>query len=255
MGQKVRPTGFRTGIMRPWRSTWYAPKNSPAADGNSFAELLLEDASIRKFAQNYLTDKRDRKATRPGIADIRIERTRERVIVTITSSKVGAIIGKKGEKIDKLTKALEKLTRRHIEVKTVEVTRPEIDAQLIAEDIAEQLEKRASFRRTMKQAMQKAMEGGAKGVKLQLSGRLGGAEMARCEKGMEGSIPLSTLRCKVEYGFTEATTPQGNIGIKVWVNQGDYITGVIDATDTSVNPAQKRRGRRGPGGGGGGPRN
>ena len=137
-------------------------------------------------------------------------------------------------------------------MKTVEVTRPEIDAQLIAEDIAEQLEKRASFRRTMKQAMQKAMEGGAKGVKLQLSGRLGGAEMARCEKGMEGSIPLSTLRCKVEYGFTEATTPQGNIGIKVWVNQGDYITGVIDATDTSVNPAQKRRGRRGPGGGGGG---
>ncbi len=254
MGQKVRPTGFRTGIMRPWRSTWYASKS--IGDGNDFSELLLEDFRIRAFIQKFLTGKRDRKEQRPAIADIKIERTRERVIIVITSSRVGAIIGKKGEKIDKLTKALEKLTRRHIEVKTVEVTRPEIDAQLIAEDIAEQLERRASFRRTMKQAMQRAMEGGAKGVKLQLSGRLGGAEMARCEKGMEGSIPLSTLRCKIEYGFAEASTPQGNIGIKVWVNQGDYLTGEIaDTTDSSATPSQRRRGpRRGPGGGGGGPR-
>ena len=247
MGQKVRPTGFRTGIMRPWRSTWYANKQD-------FSELLIEDARIRQFIQKYLTNKKDRKEQRPAISDIRIDRTRERVTVVITSSRVGAIIGKKGEKIDKLTKALEKLTRRHIEVKTVEVTRPEIDAQLIAEDIAEQLERRSSFRRTMKQAMQRAMEGGAKGVKLQLSGRLGGSEMARCEKGMEGSIPLSTLRCKVEYGFAEASTPQGNIGIKAWVNQGDYLTGdIADATDASGGPPQRRRGpRRGPGGGGGG---
>ena len=129
MGQKVRPTGFRTGIMRPWRSTWYASKQD-------YAELLLEDVAIRAFIQKFLTDKRDRKQQRPGIADIRIERTRERVTVVVTSSRVGAIIGKKGEKIDKLTKALEKLTRRHIEVKTIEVTRPEIDAQIIAEDIA-----------------------------------------------------------------------------------------------------------------------
>src|SRR6478736_2827663 len=235
MGQKVRPTGFRTGIMRPWRSTWYANKND-------YSELLLEDNRIRGFIQKYLTNKRDRKEQRPAIADIKIERTRERVI-----------IGKKGEKIDKLTKALEKLTRRHIEVKTVEVTRPEIDAQLIAEDIAEQLERRASFRRTMKQAMQRAMEGGARGVKLQLSGRLGGAEMARCEKGMEGSIPLSTLRCKVEYGFSEAATPQGNIGIKAWVNQGDYLTGdIADTTDASAAGQQRRRPRRGGGGGFGG---
>src|SRR5688500_6159456 len=250
MGQKVRPTGFRTGIMRPWRSTWYANKQD-------FSELLVEDARIRVFIAKYLTARRDRKEQRPAIADIRIERTRERVTVVVTSSRVGAIIGKKGEKIDKLTKALDKLTRRHIEAKTVEVTRPEIDAQLIAEDIAEQLEKRASFRRTMKQAMQRAMEGGAKGVKLQLSGRLGGAEMARCEKGMEGSIPLSTLRCKVEYGFSEAATPQGNIGIKVWVNQGDYLTGdIIDVTDANATPMQRRRGprRSGGGGGGGGPR-
>lgn len=232
MGQKVRPTGFRTGIMRPWRSTWYASKQD-------FSELLVEDAKIRQFIARYLTARKERKEQRPAIADIRIERTRERVTVVVTSSRVGAIIGKKGEKIDKLTKALEKLTRRHIEVKTVEVTRPEIDAQLIAEDIAEQLEKRASFRRTMKQAMQRAMEGG-EGVKLQLSGRLGGAEMARCEKGMEGSIPLSTLRCKVEYGFAEASTPQGNIGIKTWVNQGDYLTGdIADATDASGGPPQR----------------
>ena len=253
MGQKVRPTGFRTGIMRPWRSTWYASK----AD---FSELLIEDFRIRAFISKYLTNKKDRKEQRPGISEIRIERTRERVTVVVSSSRVGAIIGKKGEKIDKLTKALEKLTRRHIEVKTVEITRPEIDPQLIAEDIAEQLERRASFRRTMKQAMQRAMEGGAKGVKLQLSGRLGGSEMARCEKGMEGSIPLSTLRCKIEYGFAEATTPQGNIGIKAWVNQGDYLTGdIADATDAAGAPTQRRRGpRRGPGGsgggGGGGPR-
>ena len=237
MGQKVRPTGFRTGIMRPWRSTWYASKQD-------YAELLLEDVAIRTFIQKFLTDKRDRKQQRPGIADIRIERTRERVTVMIYSSRVGAIIGKKGEKIDKLTKALEKLTRRHIDVKTIEVTRPEIDAQIIAEDIAEQLEKRSSFRRTMKMAMQRAMENGAKGVKLQLSGRLGGAEMARCEKGMEGSIPLSTLRAKVDYGFTEASTPQGNIGIKVWVNNGDYVTGEINDTTDASAAGQKKQGRR-----------
>ncbi|MDB5313045.1 MAG: rpsC [Gemmataceae bacterium] len=238
MGQKVRPTGFRTGIMRPWRSTWYASKQD-------FSELLIEDATIRQFIHKYLTAKKDRKEQRPAISDIRIERTRERVTVVVTSSRVGAIIGKKGEKIDRLTKELERLTRRHIEVKTVEVTRPEIDPQLISEDVAEQLERRASFRRTMKQAMQRAMEGGAKGVRLQLSGRLGGSEMARCEKSMEGSIPLSTLRCKVEYGFCEASTPQGNIGIKVWVNQGDYLTGdIADATDAQAGQVQKKSARR-----------
>lgn len=238
MGQKVRPTGFRTGIFQPWLSAWYASKQD-------FSELLVEDYTLRKFVQKFLTSTRDRRAQRPAISKIKIERTRERVIVTIYSSRVGAIIGKKGEKIEKLTKALEKLTRRHIEVKTVEVTRPEIDPQLVAEDIAEQLEKRASFRRTMKQAIQRAMENGAKGVKLQLSGRLGGAEMARCEKGMDGSIPLSTIRAKVDYGFSEASTPQGNIGIKVWINNGDYLTGEInDATDAQAGQVQKKPARR-----------
>jgi len=238
MGQKVRPTGFRVGIMTGWASAWYANKHD-------FAELLVEDFKIRKFIAAYLTKTKERKEQRPAIAKIMIERTRERVTVQIFSSRVGAIIGKKGEKIDKLTKALEKLTRRHIEVKTIEVTRPEIDAQLVAEDIAEQLEKRSSFRRTMKTAIQRAMENGAKGVKLQLSGRLGGAEMARCEKAMEGSIPLSTLRAKVDYGFTEATTPQGNIGIKCWVNNGDYVTGEInDTTDASAGGQKKPQRRR-----------
>ena len=232
MGQKIRPTGFRTGIMIGWASQWYANKND-------YSDLLVEDYKIRSFILKLLRKKR------PQISKIRIDRTREKVVVTIASAKIGVIIGKKGADIDKLTELLQNMTRRVIEVKTVEVGRPETDPQIVAQEIAEQLEKRASFRRTMKQAMQRAMENGARGVKLQLSGRLGGAEMARCEKGMEGSIPLSTLRCKVEYGFSEAATPQGNIGIKVWVNQGDYLTGdIADATDAQAGQVQKRSTRR-----------
>jgi small subunit ribosomal protein S3 len=208
MGQKVRPTGFRTGIMTDWLSRWYASKQD-------FAELLVEDQKIR----NYIR----KRYGRSGISKIRIERTREKVTVFIHSARVGMIIGKKGQEVDKLTKELEDLAHRHIEVKTMEVNRPEVDPQLVAEDIAEQLEKRASFRRTMKRAMDQTMEGGAKGVRIQLSGRLGGAEMARQESSMLGSIPLSTLRARVEFGFAEAKTAQGNIGIKVWINNGDYL--------------------------------
>lgn len=241
MGQKIRPTGFRTGIMVGWASQWYANKND-------FSDLLVEDVNIRKFVHKFLSRRGSgNRDQRPGISKIRIDRTREKVVVTLVSAKPGVIIGKKGENIDKLTKALEDLTHRHIEVKTIEVSRPETDAQLISEEIAEQLEKRASFRRTMKQAMQKAMEAGARGIKLQLSGRLGGAEMARCEKSMDGSIPLSTLRTRVEYGFSEASTAQGNIGIKVWTNTGDYLT--EDTTDAanaqtrqvSQKPARTRK--------------
>jgi small subunit ribosomal protein S3 len=190
MGQKVRPTGFRTGIMVDWVSRWYANKQD-------FAELLVEDQVIRKFIK--------KRYGRSGISKIRIERTREKVTVFIFSARVGMIIGKKGQEVDKLTKELEDLTHRHIEIKTMEVNRPEIDPQLVAEDIAEQLEKRASFRRTMKRAMDQTMEGGARGVRVQLAGRLGGAEMARTESAMNGSIPLSTLRAKIEFGFTEAS--------------------------------------------------
>jgi small subunit ribosomal protein S3 len=207
MGQKVRPTGFRTGIVKDWQSRWYANKQD-------FGDLLVEDHKVRAFVK--------RRYGRSGISRIEIERTREKVVVFIWSARVGMIIGKKGQEVDKLTKDLEDLTHRHIEVKTMEVNRPEVDAQLVAEDIAEQLEKRASFRRTMKRAMDTTMESGAKGIRVQMSGRLGGAEMARQETNMLGSIPLSTLRARIDYGFTEAKTAQGHIGVKVWINNGEY---------------------------------
>jgi small subunit ribosomal protein S3 len=236
MGQKVRPTGFRTGIMVDWSSTWYANKQD-------FSELLVEDSKIRKFIKKRYGGS--------GISKIRIQRTREKVTVFIHSARVGMIIGKKGQEVDKLTKDLEDLCHRHIEVKTMEINRPEIDAQLIAESIGEQLQKRASFRRTMKRAIDETMEAGAKGVRIQMAGRLGGAEMARTEKGMAGSIPLSTLRAKIEYGFAEAKTAQGHIGIKVWVNNGDYLAteGNTDSSDPAV-----AKGPRRPGGGGRGRR-
>src|SRR5258708_32117426 len=208
MGQKVRPTGFRVGIMTDWLSGWYANKQD-------FPELLLEDRKIRGFVKKRYGGS--------GLSKIKIERTREKVTVFIYSARVGMIIGKKGQEIDKLTKDLENLCHRHIEVKTMEVNRPEIDPQLVAEDIAEQLQKRSSFRRTMKRAMDTTMESGAKGIRIQMAGRLGGSEMARNEKSMAGSIPLSTLRAKIEYGFAEAKTAQGHIGIKVWINNGDYL--------------------------------
>src|ERR671937_3001674 len=187
MGQKVRPTGFRTGIMTDWLSQWYASK----AD---FSELLVEDKRIRTYVK--------RRYGNAGIARMKIERTREKVVIYVYAARVGMIIGKKGQEIDRLTKDLEDLTHRHIEVKTMEINRPEVDAQLVAEDVAEQLEKRASFRRTMKRSMDQTMEAGARGIRVQLSGRLGGAEMARTESSMAGSIPLSTLRARIEFGFT-----------------------------------------------------
>src|SRR5712691_7387181 len=232
MGQKVQPVGFRTGIMVDWQSRWYAGK----AD---FAELLVEDQKIRAFIK--------KKYGKSGISKIKIERTREKVVVFIYSARVGMIIGKKGQEVDKLTKDLEDLAHRHIEIKTIEINRPEVDPQLVAEDIAEQLEKRASFRRTMKRSMDQTMEGGAKGVRLQLSGRLGGAEMARQETSMLGSIPLSTLRAKVEYGFAEARTAQGHIGVKVWINNGDYLNPEenTDAAHAQAGKVSKKPARPG----------
>jgi small subunit ribosomal protein S3 len=208
MGQKVRPTGFRTGIMTEWASNWYASKKD-------FADLLIEDVKIRKYIKKRYSGSQ--------ISKIKIQRTREKVVIYIHSARVGVIIGKKGQEIDKLTAELENLTHRHVEIKTMEVNNPQIDAQLISEDIAEQLQKRQSFRRTLKKALEAAMENGAKGVRVQMSGRLGGSEMARCESGMLGSIPLSTLRARIEFGFSEAKTAQGHIGVKVWVNNGDYL--------------------------------
>lgn len=231
MGQKVRPTGFRVGIMTDWLSRWYANKQD-------FGELLVEDQKIRKFVK--------KRYGRSGISRIEIERTREKVVVYIHSARVGMIIGKKGQEVDKLTKDLEDLAHRHIEVKTIEVNRPESDPQLVAEEIAEQLQKRASFRRTMKKAIDQTMESGVKGIRIQLAGRLGGAEMARTESNMAGSIPLSTLRVKVDYGFTEASTAQGNIGIKVWINNGFYddLEGANNAADAQASKVSKKPARQ-----------
>src|SRR6266851_2121431 len=229
MGQKVRPTGFRTGIMVDWGSHWYANKQD-------FSELLVEDFKIRKFIKHRYGGS--------GISKVRIQRTREKVTVFIHSARVGMIIGKKGAEIEKLTTQLDDLTHRHIEIKTIEVNRPEVDPQLVAQDIADQLAKRASFRRTMKRAMDTTMENGAKGIRIQLAGRLGGSEMARNEKTMTGSIPLSTLRARVEYGFAEATTAQGHIGVKVWINNGDYLEESSDASDAQAGKIPKKSARQ-----------
>lgn len=209
MGQKVNPIGFRTGVMIGWKSRWYASKHE-------FSSLLLEDKKIR----DYIKGKTQYRHA--GIDRIEIERTRDEVKVVLAVARPGLIIGKKGQEIELLQAELQNLIGRRVNLKIDEINRPELCAQLISEDIADQLQKRASFRRTMKRALDQTMEAGAKGIKVQLAGRLGGAEMARREKQSAGSIPLSTLRAKIDYGFTEAMTPQGHIGIQVWVNQGFY---------------------------------
>ena len=212
MGQKVNPVGFRTGVMIGWKSRWYASKQE-------FAELLLEDQKIRSFIKDHPQRTQYRNA---GIDRIEVERTRDEVKVILHVARPGLIIGKKGQGVELLQEELQNLIGRRVNLKVDEIGRPELQAQLVAEDISQQLSKRASFRRTMKRAMEQTMDAGAKGIKIQLAGRLGGAEMARREKQISGSIPLSTLRAKIDYGFTEAKTPQGHIGIQVWVKQGFF---------------------------------
>jgi small subunit ribosomal protein S3 len=230
MGQKVNPVAFRTGIMEGWKSRWYASKQE-------FADLLVEDRKIR----NFIKKRKDRsgKPMYPMIAKIEIERTRDEVKVILHSARPGVLIGRKGEKVEELQNELQTMTGRRINLKIEEINRPEIVAQLVAEDIAEQLSKRASFRRTMKRAMEQTMEAGAKGIKIQLSGRLGGAEMSRQEKSIAGSIPLSTLRAKIDYGFAEAKIAQGHIGCQVWVNQGTYEE-TSDGADAQTGQAPKK---------------
>ena len=224
MGQKVNPIGFRTGIMLGWKSRWYASKKE-------FSELLVEDQKIRKFVHT--------KYKFAGIPKVEIERTRDEVKVILFTARPGVIIGRKGESVEALQDDLQKLVGRRINIKIEEISRPELQAQLVAEDIAEQLSKRASFRRTMKRSIEQAMEAGAKGIKVQLAGRLGGAEMARREKQIAGSIPLSTLRAKIDYGFTEAMTAQGHIGVQVWINQGMYED-ETDGADAQEGQAPKK---------------
>ena len=230
MGQKVNPIGFRTGVMLGWKSRWYASKQD-------FADLLIEDHKIRKFIKNHPKKSQYKQA---GIDRIEIERTRDEVKVVLHVARPGLIIGKKGQEIEILQEELQNLTGRRINLKIEEISRPEIQAQLVAEDIAEQLQKRASFRRAMKRTLEQTMEAGAKGIKIQLSGRLGGAEMSRCEKQIAGSLPLSTLMANIDYGFTEALTAQGHIGVQVWVNKGMFTGSTDDGADAQEGQAPKK---------------
>ena len=230
MGQKVNPIGFRVGIMRGWKSRWYASKQD-------YASLLIEDKKIRDFIKKHPKKTQYRQA---GIDQIEIERTRDEVKVVLHVARPGLIIGKKGQEIELLQSELQSLIGRRVNLKIEEIGRPEIYAQLVAEEVAEQLSKRASFRRAMKRAMEQTMEAGAKGIKIQLAGRLGGAEMARRVKQISGSIPLSTLRAKIDYGFTEAKTAQGHIGVQVWINQGMYEGDTINGDDAEAGQASKK---------------
>ena len=230
MGQKVNPVGFRTGVMIGWKSRWYASKQE-------FAGLLIEDHKVRNFIKHHPKKAQYRNA---GIDRIEIERTRDEVKVVLYVARPGLIIGKKGQEAEILQEEIQNLIGRRVNLKIEEISRPELQAQLVAEEIANQLAKRSSFRRTMKRALEQTMDAGAKGIKVQLAGRLGGAEMARREKQIAGSIPLSTLRAKIDYGFVEAKTPQGHIGVQVWINQGMHEGDGSDGDDAETGQAPKK---------------
>ena len=226
MGQKVRPTGFRVGVMETWRSRWYASKRE-------FGDLLLEDQKIRKFVAT--------KYAFAEIARVEIERTRDQVVVHMHTARPGVIIGRKGQEVDKLKAELEDLTGRRMDVKIVEITNPNRNAKLVAMKIAQQLQKRGSFRRAIKKTLDEVMGSGVYGVKIQMSGRLGGAEMSRQEKASRGSIPLSTLRRHIDYGLAESATTMGIIGVKVWIDLGDYSNEeTADGANAKAGQASKK---------------
>ncbi len=211
MGQKVNPHGLRIGIIKDWDTKWYA--------GNkNFSEFLVEDFKIRKFIKKKLYSS--------GISRIEIERAANKVKVNVNTAKPGLVIGKGGAGIEELRKQLEKMTQKNVLINITEIKVPELDSQIVAEGIASQLEKRISFRRAMKQAMSRAMKLGAKGIKTSVAGRLGGAEIARTEHYHEGTIPLQTLRADVDYGFAEADTTYGKLGVKVWIYKGEVLPAV-----------------------------
>lgn len=207
MGQKVHPVGFRLGVIRTWNSRWFAEKD--------YAKLLNEDIQIRKFLKTRLYN--------AGISRIEIERTANRANIDIYTARPGIVIGKKGSEIDALRDQLQKMTGREVVINIKEVRKPEIDAQLVAENVALQLERRVAFRRAMKRAVTTAMRFGAQGIKIHCAGRLGGAEMARREWYREGRVPLHTLRADIDYGFAEARTTYGVIGVKVHIFRGEIM--------------------------------
>ena len=207
MGQKVNPHGLRVGVIKDWNSKWYAE--------GDFAEYLAEDHKIRTFLKKRLYTS--------GVSDIEIERASDRVKITIFTAKPGIVIGKGGAEIEKIKKELKAITDKKLIVDIKEVKRPDRDAQLVTENIALQLENRMSFRRAMKSAMQRTMRAGAKGIKTSVSGRIGGAEIARSESYSEGTIPLQTLRADIDYGFAEADTTYGKLGVKTWIYNGEVL--------------------------------
>ncbi|WP_010246811.1 30S ribosomal protein S3 [Acetivibrio cellulolyticus] len=211
MGQKVNPHGLRIGIIKDWDTKWYA--------GNkNFSDFLVEDFKIRKFIKKKLYTS--------GISRIEIERAANKVKVNVNTAKPGLVIGKGGAGIEELRKQLEKMTQKNVLINITEIKVPELDSQIVAENIASQLEKRISFRKAMKQAMTRSMKLGAKGIKTQVAGRVGGAEIARTEHYHEGTIPLQTLRADVDYGFAEADTTYGKLGVKVWIYKGEVLPAV-----------------------------
>ncbi len=224
MGQKVNPHGLRVGIIKDWDTRWYAEKKD-------FGKLLYEDYKIREFIKEKLYI--------AGISRIEIERAaNNRVKINVHTAKPGMVIGKGGQGVEKLKKDVEKIAKKNVAINVVEVKVPETDAQLVAESIAFSLERRVSFRRAMKQAMQRAMRSGAKGIKVLTSGRLGGAEMARSEGYNQGNVPLHTLRADIDYGFAEAMTTYGKLGVKVWIYKGEILP---EVKDTDEKPKDNKK--------------
>ena len=208
MGQKVNPHGLRVGVIKDWDSRWYA------SDAD-FSDYLVEDYNIRKYLKKKLAS--------AGVSKIEIERASDRIRVIVFTAKPGVIIGKGGTEIDKTRAEIEKMTGKKVKMDITEIKRPDRDAQLVAENIAQQLENRVSFRRAMKSAMSRSMKAGSLGIKASVSGRLGGADMARTEFYSEGTIPLQTLRADIDYGFAEADTTYGKVGVKVWIYKGEVL--------------------------------
>ena len=215
MGQKVNPHGMRVGVIKDWDAKWYADKNK-------FSKLLQEDLKIREYIKDKMFE--------AGISRVVIERAAQRLKIDVYTARPGMVIGRGGSEVDALRQEIENMTGKNVQINVVEVDNPEINAQLVAENIAAQLLKRVSFRRAMKQSMNRAMRMGAEGFRVKSSGRLGGAEMARTEGYSEGSVPLHTLRADIDYGFAEANTTYGKIGIKVWINKGEILPDVDDGS-------------------------
>jgi small subunit ribosomal protein S3 len=233
MGQKIHPYGFRLGVTTDHVSRWFADSTKP---GQRYSDYLAEDAKIR----NYLEESLDR----AGVSHIEIERTRDRVRVDIHTARPGIVIGRRGAEAERVRAKLEKLTGKQIQLNILEVKNPEANAQLVAQGIAEQLAARVAFRRAMRKGLQGAQRAGAKGVRIQVSGRLGGAEMSRSEFYREGRVPLHTLRANIDYGFYEAKTTFGRIGVKVWIYKGDITNKELAREEAAKKPSRERGDRR-----------